>query len=39
MTRILKRWDGNKSSSHPSAHEMTPAEVLALNLYSIEIRY
>ena len=38
MAHILKRWDGNKSSIHPSAHAMEPAEIIALKLYSIELK-
>ena len=33
MINILKCWGGNKTSSHPSEHTMTPAEVVALKGY------
>ena len=39
LTLILKRCDGNKSSYHPSAHAMEPAEVVALKVYYIELKY
>ena len=38
ITYTLKRWDGNKSSATPSANAMTSAEVVALKLYSIELK-
>ena len=39
LTRIFKRCNGNKSSTHPIAHEMTPAEFVARKLYLIELKY
>ena len=39
LNHILKGWDGNKSSAHPSAHVITPADVLSMKLYSIELKY
>ena len=35
MNHLLNRWNGNKSSTHPSSHAMTPAESVALKVYSI----
>ena len=39
LTHILKRWDGNNSSAPPSADTITPTEVVALNVYSVELKY
>ena len=39
LTHILKRWYRNKSSAHPSAHAITPDEVVALKVYDIELKY
>ena len=39
MTRIFKRWYGNKSSDHPSTHALTPDELVALKVYSIDLNY
>ena len=38
MTHILKRWNGKKSSAHPSKHALIRDEPVALNVYSIEIK-
>ena len=38
MTNPFKRWVGKKSSAHPSAHAITPTEVVSLKVYSIEIK-
>ena len=38
MTLVLKRWNENKSSSHPSIYTLTPAETVALKIYSIELK-
>ena len=39
LTRFLRRCDGNKSNAHPSTSALTPAETVALKIYSIEIKY
>ena len=38
MTHILKHWNGNKSSAHPSTHAFTYAELVALKVYSVELK-
>ena len=38
LTHILRRCNGNKSSSHPSTNIMTPSEHVALKILSIEIK-
>ena len=35
LNHILKRWNENKSSTNPSTHALTPAEIVALKLYFI----
>ena len=37
MTYVLRRWNENKSISHPSTCALNPAETVALNIYSIEL--
>ena len=39
MTHVLRRWDGNKSNAHPSTSTSTPAETVALKIYSIELKH
>ena len=39
MTHVLRRWDGNKSNTHPSTSVLTPAETVALKIYSIELKH
>ena len=38
MTHVLRRWDYIKSNAHPSTNAMTPAQTVALKIYSIEIK-
>ena len=38
LTRILKSWDGKKSSAHPSAYTIAPAGFVSMKLYSIELK-
>ena len=38
LTHVLKIWNEKKSSAHPSTHALTPAELVSLNVYSIEPR-
>ena len=38
LTRLLQRWDRNNSRARPSAHAMTPTEILELKVYSIELK-
>ena len=39
LNHILNSWNENKSSTHWSEHETTPAEIVALKVYSIELKY
>ena len=39
LTHVLRRWNDIKSNSHPSTSAMTPAETIALKIYSIEIKH
>ena len=39
MTRVLRRWDGNKSNVHPGTSALTPSETVALKIYPIEIKH
>ena len=39
LTRVLRRWDGNKSNAHPSTSALTPAETVALKIYPIELKH
>ena len=39
LTRVLRCWDDIKSNAHPSASAMTPAETVALKIYSIELKH
>ena len=39
LTHVLMRWDGNKSNAHPSTSALTPAETVALKIYSIELKH
>ena len=39
LTRVLRRWDNIKSNAHPSTSAMTPAETVALKIYSIELKH
>ena len=38
LTRVLKRWNENTSSAHPSTCSLTPSEDLAPKTYSIEFK-
>ena len=38
LTHLLKRWHINKSSSHTVPHALTHAELVALKVYSIELK-
>ena len=38
QTRILKHWNGNKSSEHTSMNSLAPAEHIDLNVFSIELK-
>ena len=38
LTRVLGRWYENKSISHPSTCELTPAETVSLKIYSVELK-
>ena len=35
LTRILKRWYGHKSSSHPISNALIPVEYIALKIFYI----
>ena len=39
LTRILKRWNGNKSSDHPSTHALKYSELVALKVDSNALKY
>ena len=39
LTLVLRRWDDIKSTAHPSTSAMTPAETVALKIYSIELKH
>ena len=39
LTHVLRRWDDIKSTAHPSTSTMTPAETVALKIYSIELKH
>ena len=39
MTHDLKHLNENKSIALPSTHELIPAELIALKVYSIELKY
>ena len=39
LTHVLNRWEENKYSVHPNTFALTPAETVALNIYSIELKY
>ena len=38
LTPFLRSWYGNKYNAHPSTSALTPAETIALKIYSIEIK-
>ena len=35
MTHVLRHWGDIKSTAHPSTSAMTPAETVALKIYSL----
>ena len=39
LTHVLRRWDENKSNAHTSTSALTPAETVALKIYSIELKH
>ena len=39
LTHVLRRWKEDKSNTHPSTSAMTPAETVALKIYTIELKY
>ena len=39
LTHVLRRWDGIKSNAHPSTSALNPAETVALQIYSIELKH
>ena len=39
LNHILRRWDDIKSNAHPSTSARTPAETIALKIYSIELKH
>ena len=38
LTHVLNSWNENKSIAQPSTCALTPAETIALNIYSIELK-
>ena len=39
LTHVLRRWDEINSNAHPSTSAMTPAETVALDICSIELKH
>ena len=39
LTHVLRRWKEDKSNAHPSTSAMTPAETVALKIYTIELKH
>ena len=38
LTHVLSCWNEDKSIAHPSTCALTPAETIALKIYSIELK-
>ena len=38
MNHYLKSWNENKSIAHPSTCAFSPAKIVALKMYSIELK-
>ena len=38
LTRVLNNWNENKSIAHPSTCVLTPSEIVAMKIYSIELK-
>ena len=38
LTRVSRSWNENKSIAHPSTCALTPAETVALKIYSIKLK-
>ena len=38
MTHVLRRWNEENSIAHPSTDTFTPAETVAMKIYSIELK-
>ena len=38
MTHVLRHWDDIESTAHPSTSATTPAETVALKIYTIELK-
>ena len=38
LTHILKRWDQNKTQSHPSSSALSPAEHVSLKVFNIFLK-
>ena len=39
LTHVLRRWKEENSNTHPSTSAMTPAETVALKIYTIELKH
>ena len=39
LTHVLMRWNEDKSNAHPSTCALTTDETVALNIYSIKLKY
>ena len=39
LTHVLRRWYYIKSTAHPSTSAITPAETVAMKIYSIELTH
>ena len=38
LTHVLRHWDDIESTAHPSISATTPAETVALKIYTIELK-
>ena len=39
LTHFLRRWKEDKYNAHPSTSAITPAETVALKIYTIELKH
>ena len=39
LAHVLRRWKEEKSNAHPNISAMTPAETVALKIYTIELKH
>ena len=38
LTHVVRRWNEDKYIAHPSTCALTPAETVAMQIYSIELK-